>query len=116
LPAAGNRSAGDLYYEGSSGYDWSSTQEESSFSNSAYRLYFNSYNAYWSYGNYRSSGLTVRPIIGGTSTINLPESSSDKASQAIYNIYGIKVVDNSSEIGNLPSGVYIYNGKKVVVK
>ena len=115
LPAAGHRAAGDLYYVGSSGYDWASTHGES-YSDSAYRLYFNWYNAYWSYVNYRYCGLTVRPIIGGTSTINLPESSSDKASQAIYNIYGIEVADNSSEIDNLPSGVYIIKGKKVVVK
>lgn len=116
LPAAGHRTAGDLYYDGSSGYDWSSTQEESSFSNSAYRLYFNSYNAYWSYGNYRSSGLTIRPIIGGTNDINRPKSSSKISNQAIYNIYGIKVADNSNEIDNLPPGIYIVNGRKMVIK
>lgn len=115
LPAAGNRSAGDLYYAGSSGYNWSSTQEPP-YSYSAYRLYFNWYNAYWSYGNYRYCGHTVRPIIGDTNGINLPNSSSEISNQAIYNIYGIKVASNPKEIGNLPSGVYIFNGKKIVIK
>ncbi len=115
LPAAGNRSAGDLYYAGSSGYNWSSTQEPP-YSYSAYRLYFNWYNAYWSYGNYRYCGHTVRPIIGDTNGINLPNSSSEISNQAIYNIYGIKVASNPKEIGNLPSGVYIFNGKKTVIK
>ena len=115
LPAAGNRSAGDLYYAGSNGYNWSSTQEPP-YSYSAYRLYFNWYNAYWSYGNYRYCGHTVRPIIGDTNGINLPNSSSEISNQAIYNIYGIKVASNPKEIGNLPSGVYIFNGKKIVIK
>jgi hypothetical protein len=115
LPAAGNRSAGDLYYAGSSGYNWSSTQEPP-YSYSAYRLYFNWYNAYWSYGNYRYCGHTIRPIIGDTNGINLPNSSSEISNQAIYNLYGIKVADYSNEIDNLPSGVYIFNGKKTVIK
>ena len=121
LPAAGNRTAGDLYYAGSCGYNWSSTLEpsftqEPSYSDRAYRLYFNSDNAYWSYGNYRDSGHTVRPIIGGTNDINLPESPSDKASHTIYNIYGMKVADNIERANYLPPGIYIANGKKIVIK
>ena len=113
LPAAGIRSAGDLYYAGSSGYNWSSTQEPP-YSYSAYRLYFNWYNAYWSYSDSRGGGLTVRPIISGTNNIILSESLSNASNQAIYNIYGIKVADNIERANNLPSGIYIQNGRKFV--
>ena len=64
----------------------------------------------------RCIGHTVRPVISTTTNINLPKSSSEISNQAIYNLYGIKVADYSNEIDNLPSGVYIFNGKKVVVK
>ena len=61
-------------------------------------------------------GQSVRPVISGTNNINLPESPSDKASHTIYNIYGMKVTDNIERANNLPFGIYIANGKKIVIK
>ena len=63
LPAAGGRCYDDLYYAGSRGYYWSSTQNPSR-SYLACDLYFYSGNASWSsyYGNLRGSGPTVRPV------------------------------------------------------
>ncbi len=61
FPAAGLRWDGELEYAGSSGYYWSSMLDESNPSYYAYRLYFNSGDAYW--GSYfRVIGYTVRPV------------------------------------------------------
>ena len=64
----------------------------------------------------RCIGHTVRPVISGTTDINLLESPSDTSSQAIYNLYGIKVADNAADMNTLPPGIYIINGKKIVIK
>ncbi|GHT31256.1 hypothetical protein FACS189434_00700 [Bacteroidia bacterium] len=60
LPAAGGRgnSDGTLFYAGSSGYYWSSTQYGS---NNAYALFFFSGGAGWSYCS-RSYGFSVRAV------------------------------------------------------
>jgi len=50
-----------------------------------------------------------------TNSIHLNESSS-ASSQIVYNIYGIKVVDNAADMNTLPPGIYIVNGWKMVVK
>ncbi len=60
LPAAGNRWGGGLYYAGSYGGYWSSTQDPS-LSDNAYYLGFHSSNADW-YNYYRYGGHTVRPV------------------------------------------------------
>ena len=60
LPAAGDRYFSDLYYAGSIGYYWSSTQYPSG-ANSAYRLYFSSDGTY-AYYYFRYFGFTVRPV------------------------------------------------------
>ena len=60
--------------------------------------------------------ITVRPIISGTNNIILSESLSNASNQAIYNIYGIKVATYPKEIDNLLPGIYIVNGKKIVIK
>lgn len=36
------------------------------------------------------------------------------AAHAVYNLQGIKVLDNAEGLNSLPSGVYIVNGKKVM--
>ena len=64
----------------------------------------------------RCIGHTVRPVISTTTNTNLSVISSDKSSQAIYSLYGMKVADNMEQAGNLPTGIYIVNGKKMVVK
>ena len=61
LPAAGYRWNDLLYYAGSYGTYWSSTQYPSR-SYVAYDLYFDSGYAYWSYIYYRFNGHTVRPV------------------------------------------------------
>lgn len=38
----------------------------------------------------------------------------ESAAHAVYNLQGIKVLDNAEGINGLPSGVYIVNGKKVM--
>ena len=60
LPAEGYRWNGDLYYAGSNGNFWSSTQNPSN-SDYAYGLGFGSGNADWGSG-YRPIGFTVRPV------------------------------------------------------
>ena len=114
LPAAGGYGNSGIYNVGSYGYYWSSTQNLSR-SDGAYDLFFNSGYADW-FCNSRYSGSTVRPVISGTNNINLPESLSNASNQAIYNIYGIKVASCPKEIDNLLPGVYIVNGKKIVIK
>ncbi len=61
LPAAGYRDSGNLYYEGSDGYYWSSSLTED-VSNNGRDLYFNEGNFYPWYGNYRFNGRSVRPV------------------------------------------------------
>lgn len=114
FPAAGFAYLDEVYHSTVDGNYWSSTQNPmfSYFSN---HLTFASYGV--SLGSYNHSrGLSVRPVTSVTNSIYLPKSSSEISNQAIYNIYGIKVASNPKEIGKLPSGVYIFNGKKVVVK
>ena len=103
-----------LHYVGEIGEYWSSTQEPSDLK-WAYGLYFFPKTLYWDYFSH-AVGLTVRPVVSGTNSIRLPESSSDISNQAIYNIYGIKVADNFTNMNTLPSGMYIVNGKKMVIK
>ena len=65
-----------------------------------------------SQGN-RHNGLPIRPVVSGTSDMaNISEQDKPKAGD-VYNIYGIKVADKAD---NLPSGIYIVNGKKMVIK
>lgn len=114
LPAADIRWNGFSECFISGGYYWSSTQ--SSNSGDAYCL---SIDLTWGGGcggNDRGYGLTVRPVISGTTSIIHPRSSADDAGQAIYNIYGIKVKDTKADINTLSNGIYIRNGKKVVIK
>lgn len=61
--------------------------------------------------NGRHLGFSVRPVINESVNIILLKAFSDKASQTIYNIYGIKVDGD-----NLKPSVYIQGGKKYVVK
>ena len=64
----------------------------------------------------RAHGLTVRPVMSGTNRINLPGSSSGISNQGIYNLYGIKVADTIAETSALHPGLYIVDGRKIVVK
>lgn len=99
----------------SAGYYWSSTLNPSNSNSSSYLLF--SYGSVFSDGyNYRCTGLTIRPVISGTTSIIHPKPSSDESNQIIYNIYGISVAVSPDEMHTNPHGIYIVNGKKVVVK
>ena len=50
------------------------------------------------------------------SNINLPESLSNASNQAVFNLFGIKVADIMDGMKNLSPGIYVVDGKKVVVK
>ena len=114
LPAAGNRAGDNLFHDRLYGFYWSSTLGPSDFL--AYDLTFYSGTAYKDYGGYRSYGKPIRPVLSGTNNINFPESPSDISNQVVYNIYGIKVADNIERVNKLPPGIFIANGKKIVIK
>lgn len=44
------------------------------------------------------------------------EAAVENTPKAVYNLQGIKVLDSDANIGNLPSGIYIVNGQKRVVR
>jgi len=96
------------------GYYWASTQRASNPSHAGCLLISNGY-AYWDTYNYRSFGLTVRPVLSDTNNIIHPKISTDDTSQAVYNIYGLKVKEAKAGIDTLPPGVYIVRGKKVML-
>ena len=103
------------YYSPSLGQYWSSTQEPTNLK-WAYGLYFFPYESNWCTYSH-PLGLTVRPVISGTTNINLLKSSSlAKSNQAVYNLYGIKVADSIDNMNSLTPGIYIVNGKKMVIK
>ena len=115
LPGAGIRNLTDIYGtddSDSQGYYWSSSLYPSD-SSLACGMYFSSDGAKWGC-DFRYDGLIVRPVISETNSIYLPESSSNKACQAIYNLYGIKV--DGDNMNTLPPGICITNGKKIVIK
>ncbi len=115
FPAAGFQVFNQHNYQtGHSGHYWSSTQYSSDLSY-AYEFVFSSTIMHVP-SNGRSKGNTVRPVISGTTDINLPESFSNASNHAVYNLYGIKVADNSADMNTLPPGIYILNGKKIVIK
>ena len=113
LPAAGVCLNDDLYDASWAGCYWSSTQNPT-FRDCAYRLNFALSFVYWGTNSSREKGQSVRPVISGTNNINFPESPSGISNQVVYNIYGIKVTDNIERANNLPSGIYIQNGRKYV--
>ena len=100
----------------SAGYYWASTQEISTPSFANYIL-FSYGNAYWDANIYRCMGLAVRPVMSVTTDIDCSRPTTDDGRQAAYNIYGIKVTDVISVDSKvLPPGIYIINGKKVILK
>lgn len=51
--------------------------------------------------------------IDGVSTDRKPKSA---AQRAVYNLAGVRVANDASELQNLPSGIYITGGKKIIKK
>ena len=97
------------------GYYWASTLRASNSSHASCILVSNGY-AYWDTYKYRSSGLTVRPVMSGITNTVRSKSFANNASQAVYNIYGIKMVENIASIKELPPGIYLVNGKKTIIR
>ena len=106
--------ASALFNEGLIGEYWSSTQKPSDLK-WAYGFYFHPDGSSWDFFSHPLP-LSVRPVISETTSINLPGSSSDKSCQAIYNLCGMKVADTMADMNTLPPGIYIVNGKKIVMK
>lgn len=113
LPAADIRWNDFLECPFLGGYYWSSTK--SPYSDDAYCL---SVDLMWGGvcgGHNRGHGLTVRPVKCETSSITHQRTFFTDGCHAIYNTYGIEVRKNQSGIIALPPGIYIVNGKKVVL-
>ena len=66
-------------------------------------------------GTYPSQLITLIYTIDGELSV---ETITDDGSVTIYDLNGVKVADkvDKSTVNNLPKGIYIVNGKKVVVK
>ena len=62
LPAAGYRGKTSLNDAGNAGYYWSSSLDESTINNDAWKVYFNSISRSWLTGIYRFNGLSVRAV------------------------------------------------------
>ena len=92
---------------------WTSTQRVS-YPNVASSLLFSYGHTYWDNYNDRCFGLTVRPVMGESTNIVHPTSSTVDNSKAVYNICGMKIKNAKADLHALPSGIYIVNGKKVV--
>ena len=61
-------------------------------------------------------GICVRPIIYSSNGIDHPVQLAEKSDQNVYNIYGVKVADSIDRLNTLRPGIYIVNGKKMVIK
>lgn len=92
---------------------WASTQRTSYLSHASYLLSSYGY-TYWDNYHLRSFGLTVRPVVGVSTNIAHPTSSTCATSKAVYNIYGIRIKDAKANLHALPYGIYIVDGKKVI--
>ena len=53
---------------------------------------------------------------GQTSGINAIESNVKAAAKGIFTLQGVKVGNNAADINNLPAGLYIIDGKKVMIR
>lgn len=114
LPAVGYYKRSNLIDYGTFGHYWISHPFISG-TGSAYGAYLYRLGVSISMDYGRCYGLSVRPINNTTSKI-VHQNTSFSSRQAIYNIYGIKVANSADEINTLPLGIYIINGKKMVIK
>lgn len=65
---------------------------------------------------YRLGGMNIRPIQNYTSSIDVILDDATTSSQGIFTIQGTRVSDDANHLSQLPKGIYIVNGRKVVVK
>lgn len=111
LPAAGERDSATLVDYNKSGNYWSSEPTP----RDAYRFDIKFSGKHLSRGGC-CQGLTVRPVYDTSSCISLIETASGKSSQAVYNVFGVKVADKLGKASVLTPGIYIINGKKYIIK
>ena len=116
FPHGGYRSSSKHIKRG--GYYWLSTEASDypTFNHdyTAACIIFDGGNA-WGAWN-RLVGNNVRPVINSTNDLVVSTPSAQESNQAIYNLYGIKVADNVTDLNTLPPGIYIVNGKKMVIR
>ena len=115
MPAAGIKWFGDLDNANVNGEYLASTLAINTEPSNVCGLGFN-FGGRFTQEGLRCIGRSVRPVGSVTNSISLLESSADKVSQPVYNLYGIKVADHAADLKSLPAGVYIVNGSKVVMK
>ena len=111
LPAAGRHDSATLYDYNKSGNYWSGEtcpKDARSFSITASSKYSSGMGCY--------QGLTIRPVYAPSPSIIRTETATGQYSQAVYNVFGVKIADNLENAGSLPPGIYIVNGKKYIVK
>lgn len=89
--------------------------------NSAYNwyLYMDTDPRFGMYGYNKTRGQTIRPVQNMSSHIDGIINENSAASANIYNLNGQLVLKNTNiqeAIKNLPSGIYVTNGKKFIVK
>ena len=115
MPASGLRHLRDYFYKlNAEGSYWSGTQSTNDILIPSF--YF-AKNGMCINPMGREAGLSVRPIINSNDIVaNITYFSAERPSQTIYNIYGIKVADKAADMNTLPPGIYIVNGKKMVIK
>lgn len=113
IPAVGYKEETSFHYYKTGSFCWIG-RADSSDPNSAYLFGNDKYNCGWLIYQ-RDNGLSVRPVAYDDLGIeNMKSISSQPVGHTIYDIYGIKVADDVDGMANLPAGIYIVNGKKMV--
>ena len=114
------------------GYYWTSSQNMDydyfynvGYEDLAYALEFNAVpTEYYSHEiiehvevcEYRVGGMNIRSIQNLTTSIDMVQDDAVSSSKGIFTIYGTRVSDDTNSHPNLSKGIYIVNGRKVVVK
>ena len=124
MPTAGLRKGNDLTSK-EEGYYWSGTQSESSY---VYYLGLKNGRAFLYYGydddglyygfndDGRYQGFSVRPVINSNVNIINNMIIHEESSHPIYNLQGMKVAESENYISNLKPGLYVTNGKKLLIR
>lgn len=106
--------AGVFLYKYESSYTWSGTidieDDKYAYVSNCFMGNFRD----WSYA--RWNGMPVRPVMNETNSIVNISVQNKSQTNGVINIYGIKMANGIDNVNNLPSGIYIQNGKKFIVK
>ena len=112
LPAAGYHWFDNFIDYGEVGIYWSSTRVGYTYATS-FQFWAAHPDIYQYYD--RSIGRNIRPVADAVSMVNPVMSDCDASSHAIYDMHGMKVA-GATDLNSLPPGIYIVNGRKVLVK